>query len=129
MDELPVRFAPMASRSNILLCQKGDPFDPVDLANMFEAGIISIDNRGVSPIGTISVEHWRIEDAQRQSVYEQIARDGGSWRGTTRTMQNFDRNDMTESLPVVVFHTEVDPTTWLCGSCGRSCRTVPEKGS
>lgn len=119
-----VYFAPMESRSNILVCQKGDPFDPVDLANMFIKGIITVDNRGVSPIGTVWVEHWRIEDAWRQSVTEKMVAGGGSWRGTTRTMQKFDKNDVTENLPVVVFHTEVDPETWMCASCGRSCRTV-----
>lgn len=121
----PLFFQPIASRQNVLICQPDNPFDPRDLVNMFEAGVWGIDPvSGVQWTGTFNVEHWRIEDAGLQSIEaKMIAGGAGDWRGTERTLQHFDQEDRSEVLPVVVFHTQVDPVTRVCQSCGRTAGT------
>jgi len=88
---------------------------------MFARGILTINPRhGASEVGTITVEHWRLEDAAMQSVEARMIEGGGDWRGTERTLEKFDQREMTENLPVVVFHTGVDPVTRVCENCGRT---------
>lgn len=118
MNGNAVYWQPMASRSNVLVCQPGDPWDPCDLVNMFAAGVWGVDpESGIPFTGGFNVEHWRIEDAGQQSVEEKMITGGAEWRGTDRTLQNFDQADRSEFLPVVVFHMGVDPVSRACQRC------------
>ncbi len=120
-----VIWQPLGHRRNVLLCTEGDPFEPTDLVNMFAEGVWGTNpETGVQWTGTFNVEHWRLEDAFKEGVSAKMVASGaGSWRGTGRTLQEFDRGDTSEVLPVVVFHSAVDPETRVCQSCGRTAGT------
>lgn len=88
--------------ANVLLCAPGRRFEPNDLANLFDQGVI------VGAVGTITVTHWALADAKRQ-IKESF----------------FDQLSASDNVGVVVFHEDVDPTTRLCSVCGKQIGLRP----
>jgi hypothetical protein len=84
---------------NVLVCQTGRPWNPYDLANFWEAGVVA------AAVGTFSVEHYRAQDSRE-------AGEGFLPRWSADDEQH------TDNVHVTVFHGDVDPASRVCQACG-----------
>lgn len=84
---------------NTLVCFKGNPFEPIDLANMFDLGVRT------QAVGSFEVDHyWAAEFSKK-------------------AQDDFDRLSQDDTIKVTVYHMDVDPASRICQSCGKQIGT------